>query len=184
MSGDDTLFGDDEGAPSGFFDAVAEAGERRGIGRPRGARNRKSVDFERLYYAKGYKDPLLVLGEIISADPRALQAMAVEQAAELGLVKVRGSGESAIEVIEVPTLLEVVDLQRKAAIDLAPYLHGKKPTQIEMVDERLPTLIIVTDSNQNAEARHLLERREALSLGRPLIEGEAIENEGVSDEEG
>lgn len=166
MSGDDTLFGDEEGAPSGFFDAVAAAGERKGIGRPRGARNRKSVDFEKLYFAKGYKDPLLVLGEIISADPRALQEMAYLL------------GE------EKPDLMTVLDLQRKAAIDLAPYLHGKKPTQIELVDERLPTLIIVTDSNQNAEARRLLEQREALSLGRPIIEGEVVENEGVSDGEG
>lgn len=184
MSGDDTLFGDEEGAPSGFFDDVAAAGERRGIGRPKGARNRKSVDFEKLYYAKGYRDPLLVLGEIISADPRSLQAMAVEQAAQLGLVKVRGSGESAIEVIEVPTLLEVLDMQRKAAIDLAPYLHGKKPTQIELVDERLPTLIVVTNDNQLAEAQRLLQQREALSLGRPIIDGEVVENAGVSDDEG
>lgn len=166
MSGDDTLFGDDEGAPSGFFDAVAEAGERRGIGRPKGARNRKSVDFEKLYFAKGYKDPLLVLGEIISADPRALQEMAYL----LGEAK--------------PDLVTVLDLQRKAAIDLAPYLHGKKPTQIEMVDERLPTLVIVTNSDQMADARRLLEQREALSLGRPLIDGEVVENQGVSDDEG
>lgn len=181
MTGEDGLFGDEEGAPTGFFDAVAEAGERRGIGRPKGARNRKSVDFERLYYAKGYRDPLLVLGEIISADPRALQAMAIEQAAQLGQVEVVGRGENAHLVIEVPTLLEVVDLQRKAAIDLAPYLHGKKPTQIEVTDERLPTLIIVTDTNQLAEARQLLDRREAMSLGTPMIEGEVLENAGVSD---
>lgn len=183
MSGQDDLFGDGEGAPSTFFSAAAEAGERKGIGRPAGARNKHTADFERWYYARGFKDPAQLLGELISVDPRALQALAIENADEVGLTKLRGGGENAQLVIEVPSLLDLVDLQRRAAVDLMPYLHGKMPTVIEITDERLPTLIVVTNTNQLEEARHALEQREALAAGR-MIEADETSAIPVTSEDG
>lgn len=156
MGGADDLFGDGEGAPSGFFGDVARAGEKR-HGRPPGARNRHSADFEKLYYALGFEDPLLFLGRVIQADPR-------------DLAKLTG-GKSG----------DMLALQVKAAGDLAPYLHGKKPNVLELRDERLPTLIIVANSDQLAEAQQLLEERKALSAGSPMIEGETVEKSTASE---
>lgn len=165
MAEEPELFGDEQSAPSPFFKRLGEAEERlggRARGRPPGARNRKSVDFEKWYHAAGFKDPAVLLAEVISADPLALARVA---GVKLG---------------------EALELQRKAAVDLMPYLHGKKPTEVVLTDERLPTLIIVTDTNQMQEAEHLVEQRRqlALSAGSMLIEGEAVEkpgNAGVSE---
>lgn len=165
MAEETGLFGDDESAPSPFFKLLGEAEERlggRARGRPPGARNRKSVDFEKWYYSAGYKDPAVFLAELYSADPIALARVA-------GL-----------------KVGEAVEIQRRAAVDLLPYLHGKKPTEIVVTDERLPMLMIVTGTNQIEEAQVLLEQRRqaAMSAGSLLIEGEAVEkpgNAGVSE---
>jgi hypothetical protein len=159
MAEEPGLFGDEEGAPSPFFVALDEAeralGSRRG--RPPGARNRKSVDFERWYHAAGYKDPAVFLAELVSADP-----MALARAASVKIV-------------------EAIGIQQRAAAELLPYLHGKKPTEVVLTDERLPTLIVVTDTNQLEEARVLLQRREALAAGVPLtIEGSGHEKPGFA----
>lgn len=164
MTAESDLFGgpegDEEGAPSPFFKLLGAAEERlggRARGRPPGARNRKSADFEKWYYAAGFKDPAQLLAEIVSADPLALARVA-----------------------HVP-LGEAIDLQRKAAVDLMPYLHGKKPTELVVTDERLPVLIIAGDQNQLDQARQLIEERKALSIGSPVVEGEAKE---INDLEG
>lgn len=173
MSRDPGLFGDGEGAPigvspgeggedqgeleAGFFGEVRERSTRRG--RPPGARNRKTKDFERLYNALGFEDPLLMLGKLISSDPRDVGALAGMEAGDVLALQVRAAGE------------------------LAPYLHGKKPTEIQITDERLPVLIVATDANQLAQAQQLLEERKALSIGAPLVEGEAKEINGLEGEE-
>lgn len=162
---DDGSQGDEEHAPSGFFDAVADAGERRGVGRPKGARNRKSVDFEKWFYAMGYTDPAQRLAEIISMDPRALQQIALEDRKARGETQQTGTKEDPVEIVQVPGLLEIIETQRRAATDLMPYLHGKKPTQIELVDERLPVLMVLAGSNQMAEAAKLIEGRAVMSIG-------------------
>lgn len=188
MAGNPDLFadesaldGDEQGTPSGFFDAVAAAGERKGLGRPKGAKNRKTEAFEKWFYARGYRDPAQVLAEIMTMDPRALQQIALDdKIARCELVQ-GGTKDDPIQLVSVPGLVEIIDLQRKAAVDLMPYLHGKKPTEVLVTDERLPTLMIFTDSNQIAEARAIQGRREALSLGMPLVEGEANE---INDLEG
>ncbi len=170
---DDGSQGDDERAPSGFFDAVAAAGERRGVGRPRGARNRKSVDFEKWFYAMGYRDPAQVLAEIITMDPRALQAMAAENAEGLPRTTV---GE--LTMVSLPSIPDIIDLQRKAAVDLMPYLHGKKPTEVVVTDERLPILVVASGTNQMAEAAKLIEGRAVMSVGQMPEASEINDLEG------
>jgi len=179
MAEEPGLFGDDESTPSdGFFAAVAEAGERVGVrGRPKGARNKHSVEFEKLYYAKGYRDPALVLGELVSADPRALQAMALEDE----LKRWRDAGAEGPKP-RGPGVMEMVDVIVDAADRLMPYLHGKKPTEVVVTDQRLPTLIVVTNSNQLEEARQLLDARQSLALGVPLTIDQTPANPGVSEE--
>lgn len=163
MTGENDGSGDVEGTPSGFFELVEAAElEARGgrIGRPKGARNRKSVDFEKWFHAAGFKDPAVLLAEIISAD-----ALALGRAASIKVA-------------------EALELQRKCATDLMPYLHGKKPIEIDLVDERLPSLFIISGDNQLAQAQKVLdEQRRLLSIGSPLIEGEANEIKGLEGDE-
>jgi hypothetical protein len=175
MPGNPDLFGpaepsegDEVGTPSGFFDAVAAAGEKRGAGRPIGARNKKSEAFERWFYAKGYRDPAQVLAEIITMDPRALQQIALEDKIARGERQQLGTKDDPIEVVSVPSLLEIIQLQRQAAGDLMPYLHGKKPTEVVITDERLPILVVASGTNQMAEAAKLIEGRAVLSIGQPI----------------
>ena len=161
MAEEPGLFGDDESTPSPFS-AAMEAAELalggRARGRPPGARNPKSVDFEKWYYAAGFKDPAHFLAEIVSADPMVLARVAAIGTAE------------------------ALEMQRRAAGDLMPYLHGKKPTEVVVTDERLPTLIVVTNSNQLEEARQLLDARQALALGVPLTIDQTPAIPGVSEE--
>lgn len=170
--------GDGEGTPSGFFDAVAAAGERKGLGRPRGARNKKTEAFEKWFYAKGYRDPAQVLAEIMTMDPRALQQIALDDRIARGELQQLGTKDDPIQSVSVPGLLEIVDLQRKAAVDLMPYLHGKKPTEVVITDERLPILVVAAGTNQMAEAAKLIEGRAVLSIGQPI---EVSENKDLAE---
>lgn len=167
FNGDEAVAGDDERTPSAFFDAVAAAGERKGLGRPKGARNKKSEAFEKWFYAKGYRDPAQVLAEIMTMDPRALQQIALDDRIARGELQQIGSKDDPVQMVSVPGLLEIVDLQRKAAVDLMPYLHGKKPTEIVVTDERLPILVVASGTNQMAEAAKLIEGRAVMSIGMP-----------------
>lgn len=81
-------------------------GSRPG-GRPRGAINRKTADWQAFMLAR-YRSPLLVMAETFS----------------------RPLGELA-QVLGC-TPLEAFHLQMKAAAELAPYLHSKMPTAIQL----------------------------------------------------
>ena len=145
----------------------AERTSGRGRGRPKGSFNRKTKEFERWYEAQGYRDPLDLMGEFISQDPIELQAwfIAHERA-------VKAVGKGFFQAI--PSLTDILYAQQGVAKELAPYLHGKKPVQVEIVDERLPKLIINLGTDQLAQG-HALAAMKALSAGQPMIE--AIANE-------
>jgi hypothetical protein len=147
--------------------------EKRGPGRPKGSPNRKSVAFEKLYAARGFKDPLLVMGQFITMSPLDLQAWLLEN--DLAEVQMGKTTKPAL-----PQLLDIIKEQHKVAGDLAPYLHGKKPTEIQIIDERLPQLIIDLGTDQLAEARSI-EAGKALSAGSPIEDAEVSE---INDLEG
>lgn len=203
MPADDDLFGDDFEDVGGFADAGSaragqreirnrmrarkglplepeggqgsEAGGKRGPGRPKGSPNRKTVAFEKLYAAHGFKDPLLVMGKFITMDPLDLQAWLIEhEMAEQPM----GKGTR-------PALAQLIDIikeQHKVAGELAPYLHGKKPVEIQIIDERLPALIIDLGTDQLAEARQI-EAGEALSVGSPIEDAEVSEIKDLEGDE-
>lgn len=182
MSGDRDLFDSEDEAREArarhdrgnpFADAPAVA-ERRGRGRPKGALNVKTKDFERYYAAMGYRDPLKAMAEFLTADPIELQAWFEEHEVTRKAV---GKGTA----LAVPSLMEIIQAQQQVAVALAPYLHGKKPVQVEIIDERLPTLIVDLGSNQLEEARRL-QRDGALSAGSPLqIEHEPEREAAVNE---
>jgi hypothetical protein len=116
-------------------DRVFSAGGR-GRGRPRGSVNRKTETLSRYYQARGFKDPVSFLGDLVTADPLELFQW---------LKQHNPAGEH--------NLLDVIKLQKGAAVDLAPYLHGKMPVSIDIKDDRLPMLIMDLGTNQLDEAR-------------------------------
>ncbi|MBT56219.1 MAG: hypothetical protein CMF72_22810 [Mameliella sp.] len=149
--------------------------EKRGPGRPKGSPNRKSVAFEKLYAAKGFKDPLMVMGQFITMSPLELQAWLIEN--EMAEVQSGKTRQPALA-----QLIEIIKEQHKVASDLAPYLHGKKPTEIQIIDERLPQLIIDLGTDQLTEARAIAAGK-ALSAGSPIEEAEYSEIKDLEGEE-
>ncbi len=183
MSGDRDLFENEEQAREArarhqignpFADAPAQA-QRRGRGRPAGALNLKTKDFERYYAAMGYRDPLKAMAEWLTADPVSLQAWFEEH--ETARVAV-GKGTALAK----PTLLDIIKEQHAVAVALAPYLHGKKPVQVEIIDERLPTLIVDLGTNQLADAHRVADQK-ALSIGAPEPEPASNEINGLEGKE-
>jgi len=147
-----------------FANAAEISEKRRGRGRPKDALNRKTRDFERYYAAMGYRDPLVAWAQFLTRNPVELQDWIAEH--ETTYVAIGKKERKA-----VPSLADIIQEQHRCAERLAPYLHGKKPVQVEIIDERLPTLIVDLGTNQLDEARRLADRN-ALSIGAPLDAGE------------
>lgn len=137
------------------YEAALPSLERTGPGRRPGSLNKKTLAVKAMFAAKGYRDPLLFLGEMYSADPVALR----------GLLNLH-EGEAK------SSLLEVLQFQRACAAEVAPYIHGKMPMRIDISDERLPMLHIHLDGDQLTASRR--ERDAALSIGAPLEQNQAL----------
>ena len=156
----------------GDAEALGDAA-RRGRGRPKGAMNKHTSDFEGWYYAQGFTDPLEKLGAFVSADPVGLWLGLFGEAKAGGMTK-----KQALNTI--PSLFSIIREQHGCAKELAPYLHGKKPLKVQISDERLPQLMILTGMDQNEITKRLAEDG-ALALGS-VIEGEGNEINDLAGE--
>ena len=146
-------------------------------GRPRGSLNRKTKDFERYYAAKGFKDPLVAMAEFLTADPVELQAWFIEHERTVTAVG-KGVYQAA------PSLMDIIKEQHAMASQLGPYLHGKKPIEVAIIDERLPHLTINLGTNQLDQARQI-EAQRALSAGSTIDQEPEAEPSEINDlEEG
>lgn len=148
--------GDQEGVPGEILEALGAARAGK-IGRPAGALNRKTRDFEAWYHGMGFKDPAELLAQVVSADP----------------------GELA-RVMPGKTRLDALKVQVAAAGELMPYLHGKMPVRTTQPDQALPVLVINAGDNQLAQARRL-QNGKALAIGRMLVDASDIN--GLADGE-
>lgn len=145
---------------------------RRGRGRPKGSMNRKTQDFASWYDAQGFKDPLQLQAEFMSADPVALQSWFIEhERTQKAIGKLFGQA--------VPSLSDIVEMQMSVADKLAPYLHGKAPARDAPDDERLPVLVINAGTNQLEQA-HIVQAKR-LTVGRPMVELTANEIKDLKD---
>lgn len=179
---DDDLFGDEDFGGDPYADAAAadrrqrpDAAERKGPGRPRGALNRKTKDFEKWFQARGFTDPLAAMAQFLTADPVQLQSWFLEheRAQTVTGKKVTTS---------IPSLWDIQKERMAVASVLGPYLHGKKPVEVAIIDERLPHLVIDLGTNQLAEGEAIA-GRQALSLGSPVPDGEASEIKDLDEGE-
>lgn len=166
MSDDPDLFDDGGEGLGPYADAGAadqvQRPDRKRPGRPKGALNRKTKDFERWYQAQGFRDPLEAMGQFLTADPVELQSWFIEHERSNKAIG-KGIGQA------LPSLMDIIKEQHACASQLGPYLHGKKPVEIALIDERLPTLIIDLGTNQLAEGQEIAGRK-ALSVGQPLVD--------------
>ncbi|MDP3554839.1 hypothetical protein [Methylocystis sp.] len=130
-----------------FPEIVRRGGSRRGVP------NRRTDDVKRYYQALGFRDPLAFLGHLITIDTAALaSALSCKKAV-------------------------AVDVQRKAATDLMPYLYSKQPAKLDLGDgEALPMLVIGRAERQAV--------RKAVAAGSMSIDGDfddGEENQPVAD---
>ncbi|OEI83717.1 hypothetical protein GRI33_06245 [Brucella sp. BO3] len=139
-----------------------EKAAQRGRGRPKGAGNRKTKDFQAWYEAQGFKDPLQLQAEFMSSDPVALQSFFLEHEKTMKAIGKKTG-------VAVPALIDIVKEQMACARDLAPYLHGKAPVRVVVEDERLPMLVINSGTNQIDQARQVAAQK-GLTVGRPMID--------------
>lgn len=122
------------------LDVLDHAREKRKAsagGRKPGSKNKRTRDFEKYILQNGNRDPALILAEIASTPPEVLvQRSSVMDPAKKQLTY--GAAQA---------------LRTRAAEGLMPYMHGKKPVQVEVRADGDFNLIIpgVNTSHGDAE---------------------------------
>jgi hypothetical protein len=129
------LFGVSVGSPADEFEnelADASPIKRKPMpigGRPKGARNRRSEDFDRLYRAHGLPDPQLALGQFV--------AMGID-----GIVERLGIHTD-----------DAAKLWLRACEILMPYRHSKKPAQLHIEGSDARPVLVIGDVDTPAALR-------------------------------
>ncbi|PLW77882.1 hypothetical protein [Cohaesibacter celericrescens] len=166
-----------ESTPTAVFPSARV--EKRGVGRPKGAVNKKTEAIGKLYQTKGFRDPLLFQGEILSSHPLDLHHwFVVMQAKAQGIAADKAEASyKAGTLIGVPSIAEIVAMQTKVADQVTPYMYGKKPLQTENNDERLPMLFIDLGDGSQSDADQLDD--DSLSIGLAL-EDQSQQNQSLS----
>lgn len=108
-------------------------------GRPKGARNKSTDEWVR-YYLGRYRSPLTALGELYSRPLEdlvdELQRMADKHKSYVST----GEGGRYERVVISP--LDVLKMQRDAAVAILPYIHKRQPIEVE-VDQRRPGVVVI-----------------------------------------
>ncbi len=125
--------------------AAAEVVEPRSVGRPKGAMNRRSRDWQRFVAASGKVHPLEFLLDVVGSTPAELRERYGS------LVAPREEGEAA----ELSTLgaKDLLALQVRAAEAALPYLEQKLPQAIEVDVDKPRPVIVIGDLSQTAQRR-------------------------------
>lgn len=127
-----------EGDPPDELDVLDHARQKRSRGgRRKGSQNKRTKDFERYILQNGNRDPALIIAEIASTPAEVL----VERSKALDPVKKRldyGRAQA---------------LRVRCAEALMPYMHGKKPVQVELSAEGDFNLIIPGQNVSHEDAQ-------------------------------
>jgi len=125
----DLLFPPDELALPLPLDArEMYAVESKGVGRPKGSKNKKDVEITQYLLALGYRDPMHGLASIYSMTPVDLAMKVTEYREQLRekLIK-QGLVFEADKVPRAPIdPMEALELQKSAMIASLPYWHAKQ----------------------------------------------------------
>lgn len=139
-------------------DIAHNGGDGKRIGRPKGSRNRRTVETVEYLRSLGYADPLRGLLEIFSRPAKVL-------ADELGC-----------------TVMEAFDRQMAAMKDALPFMHQKMP-QAVVLDENHQVTIVTMD---RSGMRDLLDaaddddpiKSRGLEILGPVLENDAPDDDG------
>lgn len=115
---------EDLGAEAGRLTLLRHAREKR-RGRPPGARNKRTDDLAR-YLLQFGEDPLVGAMRLATTQPEIL----IEASKQEKVHSFSKGGEARI-VIERMTYAEAQALIMRARELISPYIHGKKPVQID-----------------------------------------------------
>ena len=126
---DDGLFGCED-APLPLPLAKGSSGPKGG--RPRGARNKSTDEWVRFFLAR-HQSPLMVLGNIMSQPAAELYDTLQAMADKHKTWRETKDGGYWERVAINP--LDVLKLQRDAAVALAPYIHQQQPKALEIHDK-------------------------------------------------
>lgn len=148
------------GAKFDEIDVLDNAREKRvQRGRKPGSQNKRTKDFERYILQNGNRDPALILAEIASTPPEIL----VQRSQAMDPRK------------KQLTYGQAQALRSRAAEGLMPYMHGKKPVQVELTADGDFNLIIPGVNVSQDDARKLAAGE--FSFGGPVEDGEFEEVE-------
>ncbi|MDD7908665.1 hypothetical protein PUV47_01940 [Pseudovibrio exalbescens] len=162
--------------PAARRETGADEAGKRGPGRPKGAKNRKTQQLQKLWTAKGHRDPLMAQGEFLSSHPLDLFEWFLTLEAKtrgMDLEEARKKYQEG-KLPEVPSVAQIVAMQMKTADAVSPYLHGKMPVREDTdPDERLPVLMIDLGTDQTQQGRYNGDEAEVMSIGGPATDGES-----------
>jgi hypothetical protein len=121
LGGEGDLFADVAAEADAMTGGTMPMPARRGAGRPPGTPNRSTALMREYMTRLGFRDPLMVLGQLASADVGDL-------AQALGCKKI-----------------EAADLVRKAAVDMLPYWHQALPKEVAVHHTGARPMIVIAD---------------------------------------
>jgi hypothetical protein len=130
------------------------------MGRPKGSKNKRTVGIPaELSAACGHRDPAEVLGEIYSMPHKILQK------------RMRSAAGSRAVMAAI-----------QAASAAMPYVHSKMPVKVEVSDDQLPTLAIITNANAQQNQKLIDAAMEGVRLAAVRQNAQTIEVKGETDD--
>lgn len=131
------------------------------MARTKGAINRKTRMLPAMLEALEYRDPAVVLAEIASMPDAELLKLCSSEGRRAAL-----------------------SARIRSAEALMPYVHGKRPVEVLVTDDRLPLLIIQTGMDQLDGKKTNEINGGMLPVARPLVvqEQQALDLESKSDD--
>ncbi|MEV4934409.1 hypothetical protein [Sphingobium sp. LSP13-1-1.1] len=138
------------GEAAGHMAVLREARERK-RGRPKGARNRRTDDFEK-YILQFGQHPAITLMQIQSTPPEVL----IEASKQPKVHSFRKNGKPNI-VVERLSYQEAEAMRMRAAEALMPYLQGKKPIAVDLNFSGVSDLVIAGVTHTASEVQSIIE---------------------------
>lgn len=120
--------------------APAAGPETRKAGRPAGSRNRSTSEWVNFFLSQN-RSPLSVLGNIVSQPLEQLVDQLQTMADKHAVLRVGEAGGMSVAVARISPL-EVLKLQRDAAVALLPYIHRKQPMAVEIEQKQRGVVLI------------------------------------------
>ena len=150
LSQDDLFDARQELGPDAGNVAVLAHARARRAGRPKGARNRRSEDLEKYLRPMG-PDPLVNAYIIAGSDPYVL----MENSRRI-VQKVLKNGD-VVKVEESMSFQEAMALIARYSEMVLPYIHQKKPVQVDATIRHDGDLIIAGETHSVAETASIIE---------------------------